>query len=371
MKNIEDEFVQLARLALEQKHDDVRSFVRRARRRFAQSNPDLAQALGELVQSAARGVTRGAAAVEFPSPVPVDADTRLELIRHEDPVALDHEPVFAPELRAALDMVLAERRSGERLREAGLAPARSLLFVGAPGQGKTLAARWLAHELAVPLLTLDLSAVMSSFLGRTGNNVRAVLDYARTFPCVMLLDEFDACAKRRDDTTEIGELKRLVTVLLQAVDDWPATGLLVAATNHPDLLDPAVWRRFDHVLKFPTPSRPELLKAVVTFLGAQGALEEDWTKILCAVLEGSSFADVERAVLGVRRKAAVANKPIAVFLEELVKTRVDAVPQKKRLEVALALDELGLSQRRISEVTGVSRDTIRKHRGDATTARRS
>lgn len=371
MKGLEDDFVQLARLALDQKHDDVRAFVRRAGRRFARTNPELARALGELTQKISRSVGRGAAGIEFPAPVPVDADSRLELVRREEPVILDHKPIFSADLRSTLDMVLAERRSERRLRDAGLAPTRSLLFTGSPGLGKTLAARWLASELGFPLLTLDLSAVMSSFLGRTGNNIRAVLDHARTIPCVMLLDEFDACAKRRDDATEIGELKRLVTVLLQAVDDWPETGLLVAATNHPDLLDPAVWRRFDHVLTFPAPGRAELVDAVGLFVGGQADVDGDWTKILAGVLEGSSFADVERTILGVRRKAAVANVPLTIFLEELVKTRVDAVTQKKRLEIALALDELGLSQRRVAEITGVSRDTIRKHKDESSTTRRS
>ena len=94
---------------------------------------------------------------------------------------------------------------------------------------------------------------MSSFLGRTGNNVRNVLDFAKGVSCVFLLDEFDAIAKRRDDAVEVGELKRLVTVLLQEIDQWPASGLLIAATNHYNLLDPAVWRRFELVVGFPMP----------------------------------------------------------------------------------------------------------------------
>jgi len=103
---------------------------------------------------------------------------------------------------------------------------------------------------------------MSSFLGKTGSNIRVVLDFARRQPCVLLLDEFDAITKRRDDSAEIGELKRLVTVLIQAIDEWPADGLLVAATNHPELLDPAIWRRFDRVVEFPLPTSSETLGCI-------------------------------------------------------------------------------------------------------------
>ena len=94
---------------------------------------------------------------------------------------------------------------------------------------------------------------MSSYLGRTGSNIRHVLDYAKGVDGVLLLDELDAIAKRRDDATDVGELKRLVTVLLQEIDDWPSSGLLIAATNHPGLLDPAVWRRFELRVSFPMP----------------------------------------------------------------------------------------------------------------------
>ena len=130
----------------------------------------------------------------------------------------------------------------------GLSPTRSAIFVGPPGVGKTLTARWLASQLGVPLYVLDLTAVMSSLLGRSGTNLRAALDFAKRSPCVLLLDEIDAIAKRRSDDTDIGELKRLVTVILQEVDEWPATGLLLAATNHAELIDPALWRRFDLVI---------------------------------------------------------------------------------------------------------------------------
>ncbi len=209
-----------------------------------------------------------------------------------------------------------------------------------------------------PLITLDLAAVMSSFLGRTGNNLRNVLDYAKGVECVLLLDEFDAIAKRRDDAVEVGELKRLVTVLLQEIDNWPATGLLVAATNHPDLLDPAVWRRFDVVLDFGMPDFEQLTAAAKQFLGE--SVNADWCKAVAAAMQEMSFSDVERDLLRIRKEAVLASLPLEGLLEGMISERAADMnaPDKQRLAVVLM--EAGFSQRRAHDLTGVSRDTIRK-----------
>ena len=154
-------------------------------------------------------------------------------------------PLLSGDVEDSLGQLIAERRQSDRLQAMGLTPTRSAIFVGPPGVGKTLTARWLAAQLKVPLYVLDLTAVMSSLLGKSGTNLRAAIDFAKREPCVLLLDEIDAIAKRRSDDSDVGELKRLVTVILQEVDEWPASSVLLAATNHPELIDPALWRRFD------------------------------------------------------------------------------------------------------------------------------
>ncbi len=352
-----DEIVQMARLALTGRPQDVQMYIRRIARRYQGELPAVAAQLTELLQSAP--TRESPLRREVTTPVPVDLESRLQLLRIEENPVLEVEPIWQVGVKRALDQILSERRRDEELFKQGLLPTRSVIFTGPPGVGKTLAARWIARELKRPLLTLDLSAVMSSFLGRTGANVRHVLDYAKSVNGVLLLDELDSIAKRRDDTTDVGELKRLVTVLLQEIDDWPATGLLIAATNHADLLDPAVWRRFEMQVAFQMPEEMAVRQAIKTFLGTSKA-SDTWNDVLAATLRGLSFSDIEREVMLARRASVTREIPLEDALGEIVQNRVEPLPRRERGQIALWLTEAGISQRHVHELTGVSRDTIRK-----------
>jgi SpoVK/Ycf46/Vps4 family AAA+-type ATPase len=350
-----EDIVQMARLALTGRPQDVQTYIRRLARRYRGVLPQLAAQLTELLQHSPTRQSPLRREVETPIPV----DLELQLLRIETDPLLERDPIWEPGTRRALEQVLSERRQSEALTREGLAPTRSIIFTGPPGVGKTLAARWIARELKRPLLTLDLSAVMSSFLGRTGANLRHVLDYAKGVDGVLLLDELDAIAKRRDDNTDVGELKRLVTVLLQEIDDWPATGLLIAATNHAGLLDPAVWRRFEMRVEFPMPADESVRQAIDVFFGARKA-PSTWQDVLAVTLRGLSFSEIEREVMLARRSAVTQDIPIEEALSGLVQSRVEPLARHERGQIALWLTEAGISQRQAHEITGVSRDTIRK-----------
>lgn len=244
--------------------------------------------------------------------LPVDPDSRQALVEREYPVRLDGPLVLPAQLEERLSHVVLEWENLDVLLQEGLAPARMLLFCGEPGVGKTLAAHWLAQQMDLPLLTLNLASVMSSFLGKTGNNIRAVFDYAMKTPCVLLLDEFDAIAKRRGDDSDIGELKRLVNVLLQALDDWPVNSMLIAATNHGELLDPAVWRRFDHVLQFDKPDR----RMIAQYLCAAQIPSAEASK-LAPLMEGESFSAIRQLIQGARKRALFDKKDLVESLTRL------------------------------------------------------
>lgn len=359
MNDIKGDFLQLARIALTGRLQDVQLVLHRASKKLKVTYPDLSDALIALLQEAPTRSTPLRKQID--APLPVDIDSRLQLLRLEQK-PLDYDPILPENIQSELRQLLSERKNTNLLFKLGLHPTKSLLFTGPPGAGKTMTAKWVAQNLGKPLVVLDLAAVMSSFLGRTGNNIRFVLDYAKKTDCILLLDELDAIAKRRDDNSEIGELKRLVTVLLQEIDDWPSSGLLIAATNHPDLLDPAVWRRFEVVLKFNNPSISQIEQLVCELLKDQLPNNiKIWAKILSHAFNGKSFSEIERKIMLSRKSSIINGQTLDFNLEMLLSDVTSNLNHDQKLELACILTENNIvSQRRANEITGISRDTIRK-----------
>lgn len=162
--------------------------------------------------------------------------------------------VLAPRSLEPLMAVAAETKHRQRLMEQGVPPRRKLMFWGPPGCGKSSAAEALANELGWPLMSVRIDSVVSSFLGETAANLRRVLEEARASQWVVVFDEFDALGRQRDDPTEHGEIKRVVSSFLQMLERFDGPSILIAATNHEKLLDDALWRRFDDVIEFRRPT---------------------------------------------------------------------------------------------------------------------
>jgi SpoVK/Ycf46/Vps4 family AAA+-type ATPase len=237
--------------------------------------------------------------------------------------------VLRPEAEETLKRVLSENRARARLERFGVSPRRRLLFHGAPGCGKTLAAAVLAGEMGLPLMTVRFDALFSRFLGATAVQLRAIFAEMPRRPGVYLFDEFDSVAKARGDSQDVGEMNRVVTAFLQLVDADMSGSLLVAATNHIELLDRAVFRRFDVIVPFDKPAREQIAELMKLRLSAVGLGDEAATR-LAAHAEGWSFADVARAcddavrTMALDDREGISERDVVLALEELKRRNVPA-----------------------------------------------
>jgi SpoVK/Ycf46/Vps4 family AAA+-type ATPase len=237
--------------------------------------------------------------------------------------------VLRPETQETLSRVLSENRSRARLERFGVQPRRRLLLHGAPGCGKTLSAAVLAGEMGLPLMTVRLDALFSRFLGSTAVQLRAIFAEMPRRPGVYLFDEFDSVAKARGDSQDVGEMNRVVTAFLQLVDADTSSSILVAATNHAELLDRAVFRRFEVIVPFDMPTRDQLAELVKLRLSTMGVGDDAATR-LAAHAEGWSFADVARAcddavrTMALDDREAVSENDVVQALDELGRRSVPA-----------------------------------------------
>ncbi|HEX7238831.1 MAG TPA: ATP-binding protein [Longimicrobiaceae bacterium] len=370
MTSLERAVVDLVRLGLAADAASVRRYAMKLLQTTADevggAESDFKAAIARLVvdQSAARKVARSAPR-DVPAAAPPDtlALTHVERIQH--PVA----PVLAESVVNVLRLIVSEREPAQAraLAALGIDPTRTLLLTGVPGVGKTMTARYLAGALDLPLLTVDLAALMSSYLGKTGQNLRRALDHARHHPSVLLLDEFDALGKRRDDPSDVGELKRIVNVLLSELERWPSHSLFVAATNHPELLDRAIWRRFDRVLVLELPIAAARREIIVRVLGEHGfELTERDLALTVDATEGLSGSDLTRFVRSHIRTAVVDGVsadalPLAhTAMGELMRRAWNGDQGSRARFAGLADRHWHWSQREIAEMLRVSHVTVGK-----------
>lgn len=356
---ITEELYQIARLALEGKGSDVRLYLAKLVRKARKENPEFAVRLEELLKTdptRADRVMRKSFSSADQSPELKD----VSLLRVVDLSSVE-EPLLDASLKKPIEQLLLERECTDELMIKGLKPTSSVIFQGPPGVGKTITAKWIAAKLNLPIYILDLTAVMSSLLGKTGNNLREVFEYAKQHPCVLFLDEIDAIAKRRSDEADVGEIKRLVNIMLQELEDWPSSGVLVAATNHPELVDPALWRRFDMEVTFPVPSDENVCKAVSLFLGDDEPVFAPFLNLLIESQRGESYSNIKRLVSRLRRLRIVAPDSFEEnVIKHLFADQID-LPRSERINLAVNLvSNFSFPKQKAAKLLGVSRDTIRK-----------
>ena len=225
-------------------------------------------------------------------------------------------------LRQACHEVIEEQHRADLLRAHGMEPRHRLLLVGPPGNGKTSMAEALAFDMALPLFTIRYDAVITSYLGETAQRLRKLFDYVRTEPCVLFFDEFDALGKERGDLHETGEIKRVVTTLLLQLDDLPSYCVLIGATNHPELLDRAAWRRFEVRLEVQAPDDELLARYFADQFKTLDGTPGYTAKRLVETLRPRSFAEAESFMLDVRRRSILSagSKTTRTLFKERVRS---------------------------------------------------
>jgi SpoVK/Ycf46/Vps4 family AAA+-type ATPase len=242
------------------------------------------------------------------------------------------EDLILPEVVVeACNQVIEEHHRRDLLRSYNLEPRHRILLVGPPGNGKTSLAHALASEMMLPLFVVRYEGIIGSYLGETASRVSRLFEYVRTHPCVVFMDEFETLAKERGDTHETGEIKRVVSSLLLHIDDLPSHVVIITATNHDELLDRAVWRRFQLRLELPAPSRSLLQRWFEAFAERQSEPLGYAPRTLAEKLAGRSFADVEQFALDVLRRHVLAlpNSDLKSLIQERLKLEKNLVRQSK------------------------------------------
>ena len=210
-------------------------------------------------------------------------------------------------VRAKLERILSEQRQRDRLAEYGLEPIHRILLLGPPGTGKSMSASALAHELRLPLFTIQLHVVISKYMGETAAKLRLVFDAVAATRAVYLFDEFDALGSQRTSGNDVGEARRILNSFLQFLEEAAPGSLVVAATNHPQLLDRALFRRFDQVVEYGLPNEEAAVAVLANRLDRLDTHALDWQRVRVATV-GLSHADLVRSAESSAKLAVLAGR---------------------------------------------------------------
>lgn len=245
--------------------------------------------------------------------------------------------ILTDRVRVQLTEFVEEQHRAELLHSHNLRARSRVMLAGPPGNGKTTLAEALASELMYPLLVVRYDTLIGSFLGETSSRLRQLIEFAKTQRCVLFFDEFETLGKERGDTHETGEIKRVVSSLLMQIDELPDYVVVVAASNHPELLDRAAWRRFQLRLELPMPTREQIARQIGA-IGRRCEVNFGYTlDTLAKHMLGQNFAEVEEFCLGIVRRAVLDHQTedaLAITRRKLAEWRARLKPKIVKDEIA-------------------------------------
>ena len=264
----------------------------------------LAEELRALIDRAKMGLGTGT-----PIPIGRPRGELANLLEASHPSARLGDMILGKDLGERIRRVIREQRHAGRIVERGLAPRRKLLLTGPPGTGKTLTAFVLAGELGFPLLQVRLDGLITKYMGETAAKLRQIFEATARTRGVYFFDEFDAIGSQRGLTNDVGEIRRVLNSFLQMIEQDRSHSLVVAATNHPRILDPALFRRFDDVLHYELPDEPRIVRLLKVRLASAAGQRVRW-RTLADLARGLSYAEVARAADEVLKDALIQERSL-------------------------------------------------------------
>ncbi len=296
--------------------------------------------------------------------LPQDKDNGLDLLEIVHSTISLKDVALPPNTLEAINQIIEEQKKADSLISRGVSPTNRLLLFGPPGCGKTITAYAIGNELNLDIAYVKLDGLVSSYLGQTGTNIRKIFDYVRNKRIILFLDEFDAIAKKRDDSNELGELKRVVTTVLQNLDNLPSQVMLIAATNHEQLLDAAVWRRFETTILIDYPNDEQRRQIIKNdFSRLLPASNMDISKAVALTI-GMNGSDISNFVESLAKRAIldgceneVSDKMLAeIWLNN--RSLFVSNDSNEHISALKHLNDSGVPMRTIEAITGIPKSTI-------------
>lgn len=316
----------------------------------------------------------GSSAVFFSSAsqtvAPRDKDSLLELYEIVYSETTLDEVVLPGNQKTIIQQFVDEQNNAANLKKHNIPAANRLLLCGPPGCGKTMTAYAIGNALNLPIAYVRLDGLVSSYLGQTSTNLRKVFDSVKNQRIILFLDEFDAIAKKRDDTNELGELKRVVTTLLQNFDNLPSNVILIAATNHEHLLDPAIWRRFNFTITLDLPALEQRKALIQNGLSKYDINAKIDIGAIAKVTEGMSGALIEELMLAAAKRFLIEGTlktadVTAILIQQKTKYSDN---NEESMKVICEMLDRGVSLRAAASALGISHSTleyqVKKFRGE-------
>lgn len=356
-QNFESMYSEVLRIIEGGLHNDVRKIVNYSQRLASHFESDGDSTMSRSIYETLERSRANMATMDQYMNLPVDADSRLQMVEIVPPIT-DRTKIVLDDLveKQVTNFIdLVNQRT--ELLNAGVEIRLSMLLYGAPGCGKTSIAHYISEKTGLPLLIVRLDSLISSLLGSTAKNIRKIFEYAEGRPCILFLDEFDAIAKARDDAHELGELKRVINSLLQNIDSMSPDSVLMAATNHAELLDKAVWRRFQTTIEIGNPNneiKQQILRTQIGEFPCEFVNDNKQMGQLAALLEQASPADMHTIVNKAKAKAVLKGENVLTYADVVVEI-YNYMQRDMNIESLVNyMSNAGIAQTAISHEIGIS-----------------